>query len=697
MCRVSMSWKISGLTRALFLALALVASTSFGPLRESAAAEQKSRPEGAVVPASGGVAVGEKAASEQKPQAPDRAAKDRLTREGLVVEFSVDPVPGQAAGGAELLEGDHAEVTFRITDAINRKPVQGLFPAAWMDLSKTWKGHQIKDLTCKDRVGIYLKGIVGMRPMIDLNSYFILVLNQDPTISVIDPIVGITGRTKLYAQVILKQPGADWAKTRDDKRLFVTLPRADEVTVVDTGTFKAIGHVAVGTNPVRIVMQPDGKYLWVGNNSQEEDKSGVTVIDVDRLAVVGRIPTGKGHHEIALSDDSRYAFVSNRDGGTVSVIDVQQLKKVKDLKLGPRPISLAFSRLGQALYVADAEEGVIAVVDGRRHEVLARIQAKPGLGLLRFTEDGRWGMVVNPSADAVYLIDSSTNQLTHTLLVGSKPYQVSFSRAFAYVRSLGTEQVSLINLSELAKGRTPPVAGFAAGAEAPEKVANLGIADAIVSAPGEAAALVVSPAEGTVYYYMEGMEAPTGNFRSYGGHRPMAVGVVDRSLREKEAGVYASKLQIPAAGTYDVAFLLDTPRILHCFSVTARPNPLLKGEGKSLEVEYLVKERNVQIGETVRLRFRLTDPETDQPRTALKDVRVLYYLAPGMRRTEVAAQEVGEGIYEAALSLPRSGAYYVYVASPSANVRYGDLSYLTLRGVQEKVAPAAARSEEKGN
>lgn len=280
--------------------------------------------------------------------------------------------------------------------------------------------------------------------------------------------------------------------------------------------------------------------------------------------------------------------------------------------------------------------------------------------------------------------------------MGSRPYQVSFSRAFAYVRSLGTERVSLINLSELGKGRTPPVNSFAAGAEAPEKVANLGIADAIVAAPGEAAALVVSPAEGTVYYYMEGMEAPTGNFPNYGGHRPMAVGVVDRSLREKEAGVYAARLQIPAAGTYDVAFLLDSPRILHCFSVAARPNPLLKGEAKPLEVDYLVKERNIQVGEAVRLRFRLTDPETDQPRTDLKDVRVLYYLAPGTRRTEVAAREVGDGIYEAALSLPRSGAYYVYVASPSAKVRYGDLSYLTLRAVQEKAAPAATkRPKEK--
>jgi hypothetical protein len=254
----------------------------------------------------------------------------------------------------------------------------------------------------------------------------------------------------------------------------------------------------------------------------------------------------------------------------------------------------------------------------------------------------------------------------------------------------------MINLQELGKGRTPPVTSFAAGAEAPEKAAELGIADVIVPAPGEAAALVASPTDNIIYYYMEGMNAPMGNFLNY-GHRPVAVGVVDRSLKEKEAGVYGARLQMPAAGTYDVAFLLDSPRILHCFSVAAQPNPLIKGEVKALDIKFLVEDRNVKVGEMVRLRFKLTDPETEQPKTALKDVRVLYYLSPGTQRTEAPAQEVEDGIYEAALSIPRPGAYYVYVASPSVKVQYGDLSYLTLRAVQEKAPSAAAgQPEEKG-
>ena len=74
------------------------------------------------------------------------------------------------------------------------------------------------------------------------------------------------------------------------------------------------------------------------------------------------------------------------------------------------------------------------------------------------------------------------------------------------------------------------------------------------------------------YFYMEGMNAAMGSFGSY-GHRVQAVTVVDRSLKEVAPGVYAGRLRIPVAGHYDVAFLLENPRVLHCFSADAAPNP----------------------------------------------------------------------------------------------------------------------------
>jgi len=366
------------------------------------------------------------------------------------------------------------------------------------------------------------------------------------------------------------------------------------------------------------------------------------------------------------------------------VIDVQRLKKIKDLQTGPRPISMAFSPLSKALYVADAERGEIVVIEPREHTVAARIAALPGLGPMRFSQDGRWGMVVNPDQDLVHVIDASVNRLAQDVSVGTRPYQISFSRAFAYVRSLGTERVSMINLQELEKGRKPPVFTFPAGDKAPEAAPELNLASAVVEAPGEAAVLVVSPADSTVYYYMEGMNAPMGSFRNY-GNRPLAVEVVDQALREKAPGVYASSIPLPEAGTYEIAFIMDSPQVLHCFTVVARPNPALAKEGKPLAVEFLVEDRRAPAGEAFDIRFQLTDPATGRLRSGLADVRVLSYRAPSFDRRETLAEEVEPGIYRARVPIRQRGAYFVHVSSRVPDVAYGELPYLTLIGVPKTV------------
>lgn len=615
---------------------------------------------------------------------------ERITRKGLAVEFSVKPSAGRSLQGDEIFEGDFVDLSFRITDAETGEPIPGQFPGAWIDMGQLWTDRvdkpareNNKPMDCKERVGLYLQGLVGIRPMIDLNSYYLLVLNRDPTIAVIDPVVGITGITNLYAQIILKRAGADWTVTKDQKRLFVSMPVAGMVAVVNTDTFRLTKNVPAGNTPLRIRLQPDEKYLWVGNDSRDVEESGVTIIDADALEGKGFIRTGKGHHEIAFSDDSRYAFVGNRIEGTVTVIDVATLEKVKNIETGTTVISLAYSTLSRNLYVADGQNGIITVVDGQKHEITARIQAKPGLGPMGFSQDGRWAVAVNSLEDVAYVIDPSTNRIAHTISVGDEPYQVAFSRSFAYVRSLGSERVSMIDLTELGREEALPVTTFPAGQTPPKKARDVSMTDTIVEAPGEAAVMVVSPADDTVYYYMEGMNFPIGNFRNY-GHRPRAVQVVDRSMQEREPGTYSSTFRVPEAGTYDVAFLLESPSILNCFKFTARKNPQLKRTGPSLDVEYLIENRSVKVGETVKLRFRLMDPASRNPQLDLEGVSVLHVMAPGTVKVNIPAIHVGEGVYEASLPVPRSGAYFVYVGCASKNVKPTDLPYLTLVASPEK-------------
>lgn len=618
---------------------------------------------------------------------------NQVYREGLEISFSVEPTVSsrlartREEGGeaAPLVSGDLATFRFEIKDAETKQGISGIYPGSWVDLHKPWKGDQAVTLECKDRVGMYLKKMVGVRPMIDLNSYYVVVLNDDSTISVIDPLIGVTGVTKLYAQIVLKRPGGDWTKNGVEDRIFVTLPTEDEVAVIDAINFKLIGYILAGDNPLRIKFQPDEKYFWVGNDSLREEQSGVTVIDAETLEIKAQFATGAGHHELAFSDDSRYAFVTNRNSGTLSVIDIQSLQKVEEIEVGKTPISLAYSSLADAVFVADAESGVITVVDARSPAVRSRLEAAPGLGPMRLSQDGRWGFVVNPGADRVHVLDTASNQMLPDIEVTGQPYQVAVSRSFAYVRTLKSERVSMINLTELGKGnQNPPVVTFAAGNTAPSKVPQLSIADSIVESVGEAAVFVTSPGDATVYFYMEGMNAPMGNFRNY-GHRPAAVMVTDRTLKEERPGVYSASVRVPEAGEYDVAFLIDTPQVLHCFSFTAEPSQHDLTRLEETVITFLNERRVLPAREAGTFRFKLSRGK-DKPIEDLTDVSVLYYRAPGRGRNELPAQHVGEGIYEVSLPPMKKGAYYLYVSTPSADLDYGDMHYATFRVIDAALA-----------
>jgi len=624
---------------------------------------------------------------------------NRYVKNGVVVDFEVLPPTGAANAG--LMEGQVAEVRFRVTEEATGAPIQGNVPGAWMDMGQVIEGQPgAEQKSCKEKIGLYLGGAVGIRPMMDLNSYYVVVMNREASLSIVDPLVSMVGKTSTLAMIPLKAPGMDWIKSADERRIYVSLPRAHQIAAVDTENFKLIAEVDAGQVPTRVALQPDGHYLWVGNNAKDAEDSGVTVIDPETLATVKYIATGPGHHEIAFSDDSRTAFVSNRDAGTVTVIDVQRLEPVKQVATGPLPISVGWSSLAKTLYVADGKAGTVSVLDGKDFEVRQRIELAPGLGPLRFTQDGRFALVVNPAEDKVFVLDPATNQQLHAIEVAGKPFQVSFSRAFAYVRPLANEYVTLINLQSLGEGKQPTTQRIQAGSGSPQLAGRLPLADSVATSTTAAAGFLVNPADNTTYFYMEGMNAPSSNYKVYGASA-RAVMTVERSLKEVEPGVYAAKVKIPVAGRYDVAFLLETPRLLHCFSASAKPNPSVAHASAALRIEYLRSERVVPTGEATAFRFRLVKPSTGETRSGLKDVRVLFFRIPGKDRTEIFAREEGEGIYQALLPFPHPGAYYVYVSVPSERVSYNDLPYFTMVATGKPAAapearPVAAHNPEDG-
>jgi hypothetical protein len=153
------------------------------------------------------------------------------------------------------------------------------------------------------------------------------------------------------------------------------------------------------------------------------------------------------------------------------------------------------------------------------------------------------------------------------------------------------------------------------------------------------------------------------------------VSVLDRSLQPRGPGVWSGRLRLPEAGRYDVAFLLDSPRLLHCFSLEAKQDPALRRDLGALAVDFQGTPARARAGAPLQVRFRLLDPVTRAPRAGLAGVRLLSYLAPGQSRGEVAPREVAPGEYEAQLLLPRAGAFYLHVVVPSLAVKAADLPF----------------------
>jgi len=590
------------------------------------------------------------------------SAQQVFTEQGVSIEFSLASKP---------IAGEEATVRFKISGVNGSVPLSNLRPLAWIDQRTSPQAPATRE--CRDKVQAFLQSSFTRRPTVDLNAYFVLALNNEANISVIDPLSGFGG-SKLYTLIALKSTGEDWVLSADNKRLYVSMPQSNQVAAIDVPTWKVTANLDAGVKPARIALQHDQRYLWVGTSD------GVTVIDTVTVKTVAQIKTGAGPHEIAFNDDDSVAFVTNKEAGTVSIIDVRKLAAVSEIKVGSQPAALVFSTLSKTAYVANEGDGTIVAIGGARHDAITRIQSQPGIRALRIVPDGRYGFAVNPVRNVVYIVDLSSNRIVHTVPVGPGADQISFTSQFAYVRSAVSEFVTMIRISELAK--EAPVSRFPAGQKAPGESPSTSIAAAIVPAPGEGSVLVANPADKMIYYYSEGMAAPMGSFQNY-KRDPRALLVLDNSLRETERGIYTSTVRLMAPGHYDVVFLLDAPRLTHCFEMSVADNPALpKKTDTAVKIEPLDNKALANAGERFTLRFKVVDSKSGSAKSNLQDITVLAFLAPGIWQQRELAKPGADGVYEMSFVPPEPGVYYIFFQSPSLGLQFNQSTPLTLQVVK---------------
>ncbi len=607
-------------------------------------------------------------------QAEPKLHRQEFSDKGINIELTVKPLYG-----AEIVEGELTELRFRITDSTTGNPIQSLYPGSWVDARKAaQKDHPaIGPVGCADKIRAYFKGIVAYRPLIDLNGYYVLAMNNDASINVIDPYVSLAGKTSLFTVVHLRAPAQDWTYGADERNLFVTLPRAGLVAVVNIEKFEVSKNIAVGKNPQKIALQPDKRYIWVSLDSDTPDEGGVAVIDASKQELAATIKTGAGRHTVAFSDDSLFAFVTNSGDGTLSVIDVQKLAKVTDIKAGTVPSSVTYSSLSKSAYVTSEGEGTIRVIGGKGFDETAVIRLKPGLQVMRFAPGDRWGFAANGRENVVSIIDASNNTVAHTVEVMPEPDQITFSRTFAFIHSRADAKYTMIDHTTLGKAEVLRTFNIPGGEKPPGNSRYYSPADMILPTFMEGHILIVNPADEKIYYYMEGMDVAMGSFRSYGGQVPRAVLTVNRNLRPVEPGVYASTIRVPGSGDFEVAIFLDSPKMSHCFTFTATPNPTFAGKSEP-DMEVLNKDLQAAAGEIFRLKVRIYNIANGKAIEDAGDLVVQTFHAASMSNFMFAGRHTGEGVYEVPVRLDQPGVYYLVLTSRSKNIRADSLKPVML-------------------
>jgi YVTN family beta-propeller protein len=477
-----------------------------------------------------------------------------LLRDGITLQIEVEPLE-QHALSSMAHAGTALRVRLAVNDSATHTPLTGLHPSIWMSLDAG------ENVTCSARARAFLRrGLMEKQPDMDLNDYYVLVLNQDATIHVVDPQFS-SGRPRLMASIELPGRADDWLLSSDQSRLFVSVRQPGEVVTIDTTTWTILHRVKI-SGVQKLAMQPDEHYLWASYSGNE---SGVAVLSAADLHLVTRIPLHAGRHDIAIRDDNRLAFVTDPGSTSVSIIDVARLTRTKEVKTPGPPSSIAYSAASQFAYVTTANGNIVVIND--RGEIVTRIQTEPGLTHIAFFRDGRFGFALNPEKGLLHVIDAARNAVVQTAPINAAPEQITFSDQLAYVVRRDSDLIEMVPLDRIGTaGAAVSTVDLPAAHNAFKHATADELTTTMVQAPGENAVIIANAGDKAVFYYEEGMAAPMGTFGNF-GKQPRSVLVVDRSLKERSPGVYQATGLLEKPGMYIAPVLLDSPRIVECFQI----------------------------------------------------------------------------------------------------------------------------------
>jgi YVTN family beta-propeller protein len=236
----------------------------------------------------------------------------------------------------------------------------------------------------------------------------------------------------------------------DSKKLYVTnfgQSNGKNIDVFDADTFAHLDTIDVQGNVVESVLSTDGKTIYASNFI----RNSVMLIDTQTKKVTREISTGLHPKILVLSPDGTQLFAANWSGNSVTQIDIASGKVVRTLGAGLNPRGMAMTKAG-VLYAANFNGASIDVFKGPSFADQHRFAVCPIPRHLALSVDEKLLFVSCYHDSMIHAVDLATEQVVHTVHVGSNPKTIEISRDGRWLWSADygpeTNSVSVIDTQD---------------------------------------------------------------------------------------------------------------------------------------------------------------------------------------------------------------------------------------------------------
>ena len=275
---------------------------------------------------------------------------------------------------------------------------------------------------------------VTVAPALAQDYTVVAVSHTDNKVSELDPLTGETLRE-------LVVPG-EWfgethegAVSRDGRTMYVSVPYAKQVIILDLETFTQRGTIeseyfsrpsevrgfarigrreSTSSDPHGLALTPDGSKLYI--TVQHAEVPGVVVYDVEN-ETTRKINTVIAGNYLWVHPRTEKLYFPTRDDRVV-VIDTKTDRIVNVIRLhaGSRPNGVDFGGPNDEVWVNGDGDGSVTVIDSTTDEVIKVIQPRVmGAGRVAVSSNGRFAAATQ--GPEVSIIDTRTKEILASLRI----------------------------------------------------------------------------------------------------------------------------------------------------------------------------------------------------------------------------------------------------------------------------------------